>query len=187
MAYYKKKLWRIPDEHGVFPELKQKQIEKLEQRSLNYCIWALGQAPKTEAELRKKMKEKNCPDDIADKTIEKLKRYEYINDRQVAELYISSKISAKWGNRRIRQELLRKGISEELADELLAPDSVDDPEESEEYQRAYDFAQKKVNAMPHSLDDKKKTNRLVGAMVRRGFPMDFAFQMSDKLIRKTDD
>lgn len=187
MAYQKKKLWRTPDEHGEFAPLSEKQIERLKTRALNYCVWALGQAPKTEFELRKKMREKNCPEDIEEETIQKLHKYEYLNDRQVAQLYISAKINARWGNRRIQQELRRKGISEDLIEELFAQDEEINEEQDEEYERAYIFASRKVASMPDSLDDAKKSNRLVGALVRRGFPMDIAFKLSNELIKKNPD
>lgn len=187
---YKKKLWRTPDEDGVFPELTEKQREKLTQRAFNYCTWSLGQAPKTEFQLRQKMKEKNCPDDIMDATIAKLIDYGFINDKLVAQVFINSKINAGMGNRRIKQELGRKGISAKITDELMSPENEDDEtaeELDDEYQRAKLVAEKKFRTIPENLDEQKKLRRLVNFIVTRGFPIDMAFDLSNKLIKGTID
>lgn len=187
---YKKKLWRTPDENGQFPELTEQQLEKLTQRAFNYCTWSLGQAPKTEHQLRQKMKEKNCPNDIMDATIEKLKNYGFINDKMFAQVFVNSKINSGMGNRRIKQELSRKGISNEMADELLAPETFGEEEVDEreqEYQRAKQVAEKKFRSIPESLDTQKKMRRLVNFIVTRGFPIDMAFDIANNLIKGTMD
>lgn len=187
---YKKKLWRTPDEDGQFPELTEKQREKLTQRAFNYCTWSLGQAPKTEHQLRQKMKEKNCPDDIMDATIAKLTDYGFINDKMFAQVFVNSKINSGMGNRRIKQELSRKGISNEMADELLTPETFGEEEVDEreqEYQRAKQVAEKKFRSIPESLDTQKKMRRLVNFIVTRGFPIDMAFDIANKLIKGTMD
>lgn len=187
---YKKKLWRTPDEDGVFKELTEKQHERLTQRALNYCIWSLGQAPKTEHQLRQKMKEKNCTEDIMDATIAKLHDYGFINDKMFAQVFMNSKINAGMGNRRIKQELGRKGVSAEIMEELMNPENEDDETQSEiddEYQRAVTVAEKKFRTIPESLETQKKLKRLVNFIVTRGFPIDMAFEISNKLIKGTID
>lgn len=190
MAYGTKKikLWRTPDENGDFAELSEKQVIRLKERAFNYCVWSLSQAPKTVKQLTDKMLQKNCPQDILDETIQRLATYNYVNDEDFARSYISAKRSSGWGDRKISMELSKKGVERETADSLLAPPEEEETglfAEESEYDRAKRFAERKVRTIPAKLERRKKVDRTVGAMVRRGFPIGMSYEIAGSLIQDT--
>lgn len=175
----KMKVWLERDENGQLPEIDEKKRERLTTRAFNYCVWALTQSAKTSKQLSDKMREKGCPEDILEATLVKLSSYGYLNDSEFAESFTSSKRSAGWGTRRIEMELRKRGVPD---DDIAAATETEGWGGETEEDRAREFAEKKARSIPRNLDRKKRSNRLVGAMVRRGFSMDLAFQLSNELI-----
>jgi len=72
-------------------------------------------------ELHKKLKIAGSTDEDIEKVIEFLKEYNLVNDREYAKrLALDLKNLKKYGERRIRSELLTKGISSEYIEEALS-------------------------------------------------------------------
>lgn len=71
-------------------------------------------------ELRKKLKIAGAIDEDVERVIEFLEEYNLINDREYARrLALDLKNLKKFGERRIRSELLSRGISTEFAEEAI--------------------------------------------------------------------
>lgn len=182
MSYKKMKVWLERDEEGELPELTETKRKRLTEKAFNYCCWAVGNAPKTKKQLEGKLRMKNCPEDIITSTLEKMASYGYLDDSDFAKSFMESKQHAGWGARKIRMELNRKGIDPDILNEVLEEDDLESEEE-----RARDFAQRKIRSIPMTLDRRKRVDRLVRAMVSRGFDMGLAFQMVNELIDHTED
>ena len=84
-------------------------------RSLSY----LEKGLRTQKQLQDYLKEKGYPDQSITQAIEKLSEYGYIDDAAFAESYIRTYKSRK-GARKLKFELLSKGVSSEIAEEKLA-------------------------------------------------------------------
>ncbi|MCQ2553047.1 MAG: RecX family transcriptional regulator [Clostridia bacterium] len=69
----------------------------------------------SEAELRNKLKERTYPDEDIDYAIEKLLEYGYINDALYAQNWADKLANSGKAPRRIEYELMKKGLSKELA------------------------------------------------------------------------
>ncbi|MBE6012935.1 MAG: hypothetical protein E7234_10320 [Lachnospiraceae bacterium] len=81
----------------------------------------LGYGPRTEKEMRNKLSTYDYPENIIDKVIELLQRYDYINDLNYARKYISDKTKYKYqGAYKIKYDLKLKGISGEIIDEAFS-------------------------------------------------------------------
>lgn len=187
MTYKKIKLWREPDENGDFAPLTERQIERLHQRSFNYCVWTLGKSAKTVKQLRDKMKKKNCPEDIMDATIAKLESYNYVNDEEFSRTFIVSRRLSGWGDRKISMELTFRGVDPELVRGIFeAEEEQLDEDDETEYDRAYRYAERKVRTLPSKLDRRKKIDRTVGAMARRGFSPGIAYGIANELIAEDE-
>lgn len=177
MAYGKKiKLWRTPNEDGSFDELKEKQIERLRERALNYCMWSLGNTPKTRKQLADKMREKNCPEDILEATLTRLEELRLLDDHDFAESYVRSKQYARKGKRKIAQDLRMKGIDADTIEAVL-----EDTDDEDETERARELIEKKLPGT-RRLERHKRVNRLVSNLVRNGYGMGIAFAVVNEAL-----
>lgn len=112
--------------------------------------------------------------------IYKLQKMRYLNDEAFAAQWVEARSGKGLGKRRIAQELAQKGISKQSAQAAL--EQVDD----DAFQsRAHAQAQKL--ARRYSGDDKRKAlQKLIQALVRRGFDWDEARHAAQKAL-ETDD
>ena len=124
----------------------------------------LGIAERSEYQLQQALLRKEVPSEIAEETLAKFVTAGLVDDRRFAQMYVRSVFSAKTiSMRNLRQELKRRGISDEIAREALAQ-----IEQSEQTQAAVDYAVKKIRGM-HGLSREVIYRRLFGQLARRGF------------------
>ena len=113
----------------------------------------LSYGPRTEAEMRKKLKEKEFGDSAIDIAITKAKGYNLINDEDYVRQYIVSKaIPSKWGSQKIKANLYPKGISIEDIKNAITEYY---PRE-EKYDNALSLAEKKLRNLNEEDNNKKK-------------------------------
>lgn len=177
MAYGKKiKLWRTPDEDGEFKPLTEKEVERMKVRAKNYCMWAIGNSPKTRKQLIDKMKQKNCPEEIIEETIASMEALLLVDDEGYAQNYVDMKQSSGKGKRKIAQDLRMKGIDPEIIDQVL-----EETDEEDERERAVAFVRKRLPSV-RRLDPKKRTNRLVGQLARNGYNIGMAYSVINEVL-----
>lgn len=111
-------------EEDFFENLK---LENGDYACFNRSLAVLEKSVKSEKMLKDYLKEKGYPKTCIDRATEKLKEYGYINDESFAENFISSYSSSK-SKRKLKYDLLSKGIDEEIIDQKLES-LVDDEEE----------------------------------------------------------
>lgn len=87
---------------------------------LDYALKYINRFPKTEKELKIQLYLKGYPTSDVDRTINELKKKNYVNDEMFAESYIRSEIVNK-GKPAIRiiQKLQQKGIPPDILKEML--------------------------------------------------------------------
>lgn len=125
-----------------------------------------------EGELRKKLIEGGYPDEIADKAIEYVKSYGYIDDVRYASDYIRYHSSQGRGKNRIMMELRAKGISE--SDFEKAWDETDDLGLIEDTGEAI---RKLLEKKHFSQDmDPAQKNKITAFLMRRGFSPEDIFR-----------
>jgi regulatory protein len=181
MAYGKKqggiKLWRTKDEDGNFPELKEDEIKRIKERAFNYCIWHLGQSNKTRKQLHDKMRERNCPDEIIESTLDKLEEMKYLSDAQYAKNFVQSKqVYRSIGERKISQDLRQKGIPQHIIESVFEENTEDD-----ERERARELLSKRLRST-RNVERQKRINRLVGYLSRNGYNGGIAFSVVKEAI-----
>lgn len=186
MAYGKKqggiKLWRTKDEEGNFPEISEDDVKRLKERAFNYCIWHLGQSNKTRKQLHDKMRDRNCPDDIIESTLDKLEEMKYLSDAQYAKNFVMSKQTFKnVGERRISQDLRQKGIPQDIIDRVFEENTEDD-----ERERAKELLSKRLRST-RNVERQKRINRLVGYLSRNGYNGSIAFAVVKEALDAESD
>lgn len=97
---------------------RQIMEELLPKRATLWCMNLLKSRPYTERQLRDKLEQGGYPQSCADRALEYVKSYHYVDDERYAQDYIENQQEKK-SRRIIEQDLLRKGISRELIEEAF--------------------------------------------------------------------
>ena len=100
-------------------------IDKIKKDNNNYLVYDLALnyisvKMRCEKEIKEYLKKKQIEDELIDKTIIKLKENGYINDRLYVKSFIIDKINLnKYGPNKIKKELLKLNIDEEIINEEI--------------------------------------------------------------------
>lgn len=116
----------------VGQELGKEDIEKWKKESnegkiLDRTLRWLAIRPRSEWELSDYLKRKDVNDDLANKIIEQINGFGYLNDKSFAESWVRNRRLLKSVSiKRLRQELYQKHVPTDVVDEVLAEDEADD-------------------------------------------------------------
>lgn len=137
-------------------------FEKFYFIAVNY----LSYRPRSEKEVRDKLKLKNTPQEITDKIIDKLKEQKFINDAEFARMWTANRIKINPKSKRvIKMELLQKGVDSEIIEKVLTgnPD-----EEVNDRVQARKLVEARFSRYKH-LPKQEIYQKLGGFLGRRGF------------------
>lgn len=163
-AVYKGELSRYHLEEGAVlpPEVYEELVNRvLKKRATLRAMHILERTDKTEAQLRRKLEESEYPKEAVESAIAYVTSYGYLDDRRYAEHYIEWKKQGK-GKARLKMELVQKGISREIIEEVL--ESTDFGEMREMIRQI--ILKKRKTDIP--MNEKEK-QRLYGFLMRKGF------------------
>lgn len=139
----------------------------------------LGDMDRTRKELTDRLLKAGCGEDVVQQTLAYLSRYSYVDDERYARSYLS-RYTAERGRKRIRMELLQKGVPTETLEAVFA-----DTEDAEaERERAAALARKRAAGL--DLSSPRDRNRLLGFLVRRGFREGDAYMALRELLNEAD-
>lgn len=147
-------------------ELKRaSEFGKLYQRALEWVLMRPHSEKECRDYLRRKIFERKLDKNYIDKIIEKLNDKRYLDDCRFAEWYVENRFSKKGVSvKRLKIELLKKGVSKDIVEQVLKDSSRNDREELEK------MIAKKRSRYP---DDEK----LTAYLVRQGFPYDLVREL----------
>lgn len=121
-------------------------------------------APKSRHQLAEAMARRDVPEGVADKVLDRFTEVGLVDDVAYAEILVRSRHAERGLSRRaLAQELRRRGVDDEIAQEAL--EQVDDHDEE---QAARALARKKLRAT-RGLDRETRLRRAYGALGRRGY------------------
>ena len=142
-------------------ELQQEIVGNvLTKRAKIRAMHLLEKNDRTEADVRRKLKDNLYPQETIDAAIEYVKSYHYIDDERYAANYIHYK-SASSSKNQIRQTLLQRGINKEIIDQKLAESETDETD------LILKLIQKRCKGSKElSYEEKQK---LFGYLFRKGF------------------
>lgn len=130
----------------------------------------LSYRPRSEREVRDRLRKKEFPEPSIERVIERLKHLRLVNDDDFARYWLEQRQAHRpSGSRLLRLELRRKGVEHDTAEQTVA-DSERDEDPVEAACRA---AARKAQSL-HSLDDREFERRLGQFLVRRGFDYETA-------------
>jgi len=134
----------------------------------------LSTRPRTESEIRDKLREKEFSEAEIAHTIEELRKSNLLNDREFARMYIRDALALKsLGRIVLRRKLLLLGVDKAVTDEAL-DEAFTDVDLQSIVREAADQFLKKARQSRRRDDPRKLRARLTAFLLRRGYPWDVA-------------
>lgn len=141
----------------IYEEIINQVIVK---RAKARSLYLLKDTDRTEYQLRSKLKQNHYKEDIIEIAVDYVKSFHYIDDVRYASNYISSRSKDK-SKRQIIQELMRKGISKHIIDELYENRDIDEQSVIKKH-----IQKKRINLDTAS---KEELQKLYMSLLRKGF------------------
>lgn len=166
-------------------ELTQEQLDSLlaaetYHRALNASLHFLSYRPRSEGEIRQRLRKSGTDDEVIDRVIQQLRDWRYVDDADFAQRWVENRtLHRPRGSRLLAQELRAKGVDPLIVDQALEDADLD------ETGQALDVARKRWRQL-QDLDDAVRERRLIGFLQRRGFNFD-SIRHSIEVLRAEDD
>ena len=162
---FKLKIGKIITPEDLDEYKKASDFGKLYQRTLEWVLLRPRSVRETRDYLNRKIYEKKLDKAYTERIIERLAHKNYINDQDFARWYVENRFVKKGISRkRLKLELLKKGISGEITEQVLAESERDEVEE----------ARKMIAKKRAQYDDEK----LISYLCRQGF----SYQLARSLV-----
>jgi len=155
----------------VGQELSQENLDSLlaaetYHRALNAALHFLSYRPRSEGEIRQRLRKSSTSDEVIDRVIQQLRDWRYVDDADFAQRWVENRtLHRPRGSRLLAQELRAKGVDSAVVDQAL------DDADLDESAKALEIARKRWGQI-QGLDAAVRERRLIGFLQRRGF--DFA-------------
>ena len=167
----------------VGKELSPQELEKLNlitsvKKLSEYALGLLAQRHYTEWQMRQKLYAKEATKESVDYVINKLKELDLINDKAFIEDYLGYAEEKGYGKHKIIKELSKKGIFAEEIQKIKFSSNIEKKKAMEllpSLERKYDR---------YSYEQKKR--HIFNALVSRGFEIEVANSVVDKISSKND-
>lgn len=153
------------EEKGELKEADYCEIMQtlLPKRARERALYFLKTQDRTEAEILRKLREGGYPPSVCQSVLAFLKEYRYVDDASYAAHYIESQKDRK-STKRLRYDLMQKGIPDTLLKELLEENPCDE----EKQIRAW---LEKKHLTPGELDIRER-QKAMASLARKGFSWD---------------
>lgn len=134
-----------------------------EKRARESTLRYLSYRPRSIAEVRAFLLEKEYEKEVVDSVIDALSETKFLDDHQFATWWTESRIrGGKSGPLRIRRELQRKGISKDSIEEMMRRD----------WKKVAQEAMRNAAGKLRERDPKKRIQKLQSFLARSGFTWD---------------
>ena len=150
-------------------------LKKAEQRqnAMNRALQYLSYRPRSEYEVKTRLKRYGYEDDMVTATLERLRSLGYVDDTAFTMFWIENRSSfSPRSTRLISQELKQKGIDTGTITEIIS--SIDDETE------AYKAGQSKSSSLT-TVDKNQFRKKLGASLRRRGFDYDVISRVVSRL------
>lgn len=151
-----------------------------EQGLYDYALKSLGRTMRTEAELRRLMRQRAEPGESGETNIntviQRLKEHGYLDDKSFAETYTRLRVeNEKLGSRTVRQKLTQKGVPNAIVNEAIESRYANTDEET----LARQHIERKRLKKPKN---EKETARIMRRLIAAGFSTRTVY----KILRQWD-
>jgi regulatory protein len=160
--------------------IEQNKLFHIKQRAFRL----LGRRQHSASELRRKLWNKDYQQKLIDEVIEDLQNKGYLDDEEFIRAFVADKSKTKnWSRKKIKSELLKRGIDKMLIDEILNKQPVDS-----DFENALKLAKKKYEQLLKRISEPKEIrNRLSTYLFSKGFDFDLIKEVCDKILNDESD
>jgi regulatory protein len=145
-------------------------VDEEVRKALGFVLRSSNARPQTEAELRAKLVARDVEPDVADAALAQARRLRAVDDSALAAALVEERGNQRgWGRARMRSELRRRRVPDDVASAALA--ALDG---RDELAVATELAGARFRQLPAALPPEAAARRLVGYLVRRGHPQGLA-------------
>jgi regulatory protein len=139
----------------------------------------LGRGSTLLHELRRKLWNKDYEQKLIDEVIEDLQKKGYLDDKEFIRAFVAEKTKTKsWSTKKIKSELLKRGIDSKLIDSMLNAQTVES-----DIENAMKLANKKYEVLlKRKLEPKELRNKLSTYLFSKGFDYDLIKEVCRKLL-----
>lgn len=157
--------------------------EKRKARARNNAYALLRMRPRSEHEIRTRLREKGYDDSLIDEVTNDLKRLNDIDDTAFAKFWVESRMHLNpAGDVVLKHELKEKGISDSIIEATLDAKAKN----YDEYEVAFNMARERFERFKR-LDRQKAAKRLYDFLVRRGFKYENVQRIIEELAKKSNE
>lgn len=143
-------------------------MEKTVARALSNAYALLRQRPRSEYEIRNRLKLKGYDEAVIGEVIGNLKKIGDIDDSKFARIWMESRMRMNpMGDVVLKHELKEKGVSDSIIEATLQAKG----EKYDEYEVAFSMAKERFERLK-KLDRQKAMKRIYDFLGRRGFKYD---------------
>lgn len=149
-------------------------------RAQEIALHFIGYKMRTEAEVCRKLEEKEIQPEIQDRVMEFLKKYDYVNDVLYVQKYVQERERlAPRGKNLLQLELRQKGVAEKTIAAVLAEMELDEAD------AAVRLLAKKLRHAALPLDQKQK-QKLLAFLMRKGFDFETAKEAISQMMEQLE-
>jgi regulatory protein len=146
------------------------------EKAKEYAFLLLKFRLRSEKELLQRLKQKGFSGELCQDTVNFLKEKKFIDERVFAKGWVSSRLKRPFGLRRIKQELVQKGLDKEVIQETFAQ-AREDYDEGSVIRL---LAEKRFSKLK-GIEPLKAKQRVYAYLIRRGFSPDLVGDVVKKL------
>lgn len=137
--------------------------------ALDRAVGYLAARDHSRHEIEQKLTQAGYRPCTVEMVLYKLEKEHLLNDASFARQWVEARSTRRLGKNRIAQELRRKGVSAEEAEEALS--AID---EEDQLSGAIALAEKAIARAKPGEDPRKTASRVAGMLARRGYSWDIA-------------
>ena len=153
--------------------LEASKYGKLYQRTLEWVLTRTRSVRETKDYLRKKIFERKLDTKYGEMIIKRLIDKGYLDDRRFAEFWVENRFTKKGVSvKRLKMELMKKGVSREIIDEVVDSSGRDEAEE--------------VRKMIARKRTRYNDEKLVAYLCRQGFSYDLVRELVQESSESAD-
>jgi len=151
--------------------------DKIRARAKNNAYLLLRTRPRSEEEIRQRLKLKGYDGVVIDGVVDGLKRTGDIDDAKFARFWVESRMHMNpMGDVILKHELKSKGVNDSVVEATLQ----DKAKNYDEYEVAFSMAVEKYKRF-QKIDKRKALKRVYDFLLRRGFKHDTIRRITEEL------
>ena len=156
--------------------IEQNKLFHIKQRAFRL----LGRRHHATSELRRKLWNKDYEQKLIDEVIEDLQNKGYLDDKEFIRAFVAEKSKTKnWSTKKIKSELLKRGIDSKLIDKMLNGQTVES-----DFENAMKLTKKKFEILnKRNFEPKELRNKLSTFLFSKGFEFELIKEVCDKILK----